>query len=153
MSTKISILGCRWLGLPLAETLVKLGYSVNGSTTDVAKLSLISSVGASPYIVSLMPDWNTDFNASFLNCDVLIVNFPPHRREDIITYHQLQYEALCSKIKEQNVKHVILISSTSVYPDVSKVVTEIDAINPDKDSGKALLIAESLLQNIVGTEV
>lgn len=29
----VSILGCGWLGLPLAEQLLAEGYSVKGSTT------------------------------------------------------------------------------------------------------------------------
>jgi 3-hydroxyisobutyrate dehydrogenase-like beta-hydroxyacid dehydrogenase len=31
--TKISILGCGWLGFPLAKALLKDGFTVKGSTT------------------------------------------------------------------------------------------------------------------------
>ena len=37
----ITILGCGWLGLPLAQTLVKEGYSVKGSTTTEDKLEVL----------------------------------------------------------------------------------------------------------------
>ena len=34
LMTKVAILGCGWLGLPLAIKLLKSGYHVNGSTTS-----------------------------------------------------------------------------------------------------------------------
>ena len=37
----ISILGCGWLGLPLARQLIKLGYSVKGSTTSPEKIQIL----------------------------------------------------------------------------------------------------------------
>ena len=35
---KISILGCGWLGLPLAKSLLAKGYKIKGSTTSESKL-------------------------------------------------------------------------------------------------------------------
>ena len=35
---QVSILGCGWLGLPLAKSLIEKGFSVNGSTTSVEKI-------------------------------------------------------------------------------------------------------------------
>lgn len=37
----ISIMGCGWLWLPLAERLVQQGYTVKGSTTTPGKLGLL----------------------------------------------------------------------------------------------------------------
>jgi len=146
--SNIAILGCGWLGLPLAKELVKQGFSVNGSTTDTLKLDQIRNVGAKAFIVSLNPELNDDFDDSFLKCNILILNFPPHRREDIVEYHKKQYEALIQKIESSTVKHILMVSSTSVYPSNNKVVVESDAKNPEKGSGEALLIVEDLLQNI-----
>ncbi|WP_258929290.1 hypothetical protein [Flavobacterium davisii] len=38
---KISLLGCGWLGLPLAESLIKKGYEIKGSTTNLDKIPLL----------------------------------------------------------------------------------------------------------------
>ena len=38
MNQRISILGCGWLGLPLAVELISKGYKVNGSTTSMTKV-------------------------------------------------------------------------------------------------------------------
>ena len=51
--TKISILGCGWLGLPLAKALLEKGFSVNGSTTSTEKLSILENAGISPFLISL----------------------------------------------------------------------------------------------------
>jgi len=144
----IAILGCGWLGLPLAEELVKQGYLVNGSTTDSLKLDQIRNVGARAFIVSLNPELNSDFDETFLECDVMILNFPPLRRDDIVAYHRKQYEALIQKIEQSTVKNILMVSSTSVYPSTNKVVFENDAKNPEKGSGEALLIVEDLLRKI-----
>lgn len=153
MTKTISIVGCGWLGLPLAEHLVKIGYFVNGSTTDASKFAEIEAVGATPFLVLLSSECNNDYDEAFLDCDTLIVNFPPHRRDDIIEFHQQQYKAICDKIKQSKVKNIVMVSSTSVYPDIPKILTEADAINPDKASGKALLTAESIVQNSTNKEV
>jgi UDP-N-acetyl-D-mannosaminuronate dehydrogenase len=53
--TQISILGCGWLGLPLAKALLENGFSVNGSTTSVEKLSVLENLGIQPYLIALSP--------------------------------------------------------------------------------------------------
>ena len=42
---QVSILGCGWLGLPLAKALIGEGYTVKGSTTTPAKLNLLKEEG------------------------------------------------------------------------------------------------------------
>lgn len=51
--TKISILGCGWLGFPLAKALVEKGFLVNGSTTTVAKMAGLENQGIVPFLVAL----------------------------------------------------------------------------------------------------
>ena len=38
---RVSVLGCGWLGKPLAISLLDEGYSVKGSTTSEDKLELL----------------------------------------------------------------------------------------------------------------
>ncbi|GAB3814760.1 hypothetical protein GCM10028895_08160 [Pontibacter rugosus] len=49
----VSIMGCGWLGLPLAEQLVKQGYTVKGSTTTAAKQALLEEKNIQPYLLNL----------------------------------------------------------------------------------------------------
>jgi len=142
----ISILGCGWLGLPLGVYLVKKGHKVKGSTTEPDKLKIIEENDIEPYLIVLTPEIHGEHYNKFLNCDVLIIDFPPERRDDIVEYHQQQIKSLISAIRNGTVKHVIFTSSTSVYPDVNREVFEDPEPKPTKSSGKALLKVENLLR-------
>ena len=51
MKKEISLLGCGWLGIPLASSLVKKGFAVKGSTTSSDKLEILKSEGVIPYLI------------------------------------------------------------------------------------------------------
>ena len=49
----ISLLGCGWLGLPLAKALLTNDFYVKGSTTSEEKLSTLKSFGIDPFLIAL----------------------------------------------------------------------------------------------------
>ena len=54
MSKKqISILGCGWLGLPLAKHFISKNYEVKGSTTTQEKTQMLADNKISPYLIKL----------------------------------------------------------------------------------------------------
>jgi nucleoside-diphosphate-sugar epimerase len=142
----ISILGCGWLGLPLAEHLAKKGFVVKGSTTSFEKYDILKLNGISPFRVMVSDTEIISDNLNeFLNSDILIINFPPKRRDNIETYHQAQFKQLIPELNKSSIKHVLFVSSTSVYPDLNREVFENETIMPVKPSGKALKFVEDLL--------
>lgn len=145
----VSILGCGWLGLPLAESLLKKDYRVKGSTTTKEKLSSLEQKGIAPYLIRLEPELNCENCEEFWQSDLLVLNIPPGRgKENVIDYHTAQILAVADNIRKSEIKRVIFISSTSVYPETPGVVEEKDARQGEagRDSGEALLQAEQLLQ-------
>lgn len=141
----ISILGCGWLGLPLGRALAEWGYGVKGSVRDIKQLSILKESAIEPYYLNINPYViGKDIN-SFLSSEVLIINFPPGRRDDIEQYHKSQFQNLISELELSPVKKVIFISSTSVYPNLNREVVEEDAVSPEKPSGRALLTVERML--------
>ena len=42
-NNRIGVLGCGWLGLPLAKSLIKNNYTVYGTTTNKSKIELLSA--------------------------------------------------------------------------------------------------------------
>jgi nucleoside-diphosphate-sugar epimerase len=110
----ISILGSGWLGLPLAEHLVKQGYSVSLSTRDTAKFPALQQVGANPCLFDI--DQISDEMMVFLQADLLIIN--------ITSKNQTGFQNLIEHIAHSPIKQVLFISSTSVYQDNNMVVTE-----------------------------
>lgn len=160
--TQISILGCGWLGLPLAKKLIEEGYFVNGSTTSENKLSIFKNLGINPFLVILsevegalesesVSETITDF---LVKSEILIIDIPPKLRgssASLPTPLKMTFvkkiENLIPFIEKSTVKKVLFVSSTSVYGDENGVITEETEPNPDTESGKQLLLAEALLQN------
>ena len=81
MKNKIAILGCGWLGFPLAEALIADGYQINGSTTSEEKLQKLKKADMHPFLMRLSEDGIEGDMPSFLaDVDVLIINVPPKLR-------------------------------------------------------------------------
>ena len=79
----ISIIGCGWLGLPLARELVRNGHIVNGSTTREEKIAVLQAAQILPFILDLRNDKPFDeVNLPLLQSDIIVIN--------IITIQQLE---------------------------------------------------------------
>jgi nucleoside-diphosphate-sugar epimerase len=143
--TQISILGCGWLGLPLAEHLIRQGYTVKGATTRPEKLDMFQEKNIEPYLIRLDPEINKDYDPSFFKSDILVINIPPGRsRDDVVDFHLAQMHSLITALQNTNIRNVLFVSSTSVYPDLDREVREKDAGSPVRESGEALLQVEKM---------
>lgn len=144
---QISILGCGWLGLPLAKALIENGFRVNGSTTSQAKISILKQVLIHPFLIRLEEDKTAGEIHSFLNnSSVLIIDIPPKLRGNSTESFTAKIQTLIPFIEESSVEKVIFVSSTSVYADDNYEVTEETQPHPETESGKQLLEVEFLLQ-------
>jgi nucleoside-diphosphate-sugar epimerase len=137
----ISILGCGWLGLPLAEQLNQAGYLVKGSTTTAEKLPVLTQKSVDAYLLSLTPTPVGDLQA-LLDTDILLVDIPPKAGKFGEDFHPKQMQELAEAVAHSRVKWVIYISSTSVYPELNRVVFETDVVTPDQSAAPALVTAE-----------
>jgi nucleoside-diphosphate-sugar epimerase len=144
---KISILGCGWLGLPLAKSLVSKGFLVKGSTTSEAKLAILESANIQAYSIRLTENEVMGNIAAFLSeSEIVIIDIPPKLRGDGAENFVAKIATLIPFIAESTVNHVVFISSTSVYADDNSIVTENSQPKPDTESGRQLLATEKLLQ-------
>lgn len=151
---KISILGCGWLGFPLAKKLIETGHSVNGSTTSENKLSVLKEAGINPFLVELESESISESINEFLaESEILIVDIPPKLRgknadsaDSSKKVFVEKIETLIPFIEKSNIKKVLFVSSTSVYGDENELITEQTPPNPETESGKQLLLAEAILQ-------
>ena len=156
---QISILGCGWLGLPLAKTLLENGFKVNGSTTSDTKISVLEKNGIQPYLVALtaVEGFNDEkeINLFLKNSEILIIDIPPKLRVTVSENFVKKIQNLIPHIEKSTVEKVIFVSSTAVYNDLplnhtgsdKNWITENVRPEPDTESGKQLLEAEFLLQN------
>lgn len=146
MIKQISILGCGWLGFPLAKSLIKNGFSIKGSSTSSNKISLLTSAQVNAYLLELSGHNIKGDITSFLeNSEVLIIDIPPKLRGNSNDNFVSKIEILIPYIEKSTVKKVIFISSTSVYPDDNSTIFEETTPKPESDSGKQLWETEMLL--------
>lgn len=147
-NNSISILGCGWLGLPLAIRLKEQGYHVKGSTTSTEKIAELESLDIEPFRIKLDPQINADYKSEFFDSHILLINIPPSRRqEDVDEYYPKQISELIKMAVDSPLKKILFVGSTSVYPNTNDEVTEDEAGGDISLSGKALLKAEQILHN------
>ena len=111
----IGILGCGWLGLPLAKQLVKEGYIVQGSTTQASKLDKIEQTEASAFIVCCEEDKCEGLATFLAQINILIIALPPGVRANPSRRFDLVIQNIQKEIISQGVQKVLFISSTAVY--------------------------------------
>jgi len=146
----ISILGCGWLGVPLANHFLEKGSTVKGSVTSEEKFGLLKDEGILPFRLVLSDTEVILDDPDFFNCYVLIISIPPRRIEGVEQVFPSQIRRLIPFILKSGIQKVIFISSTSVYPDQNQLAHEKDISVPDKASGRALAEAENLLREQSG---
>lgn len=120
----ISVLGCGWLGLPLAASLARAGHTVRGSTTSPQKLSRLEEAGLRAHRLVVEDEVEGDDPAAFFASDVLVFAVPPSGRD-------VPYAAVAKAVRRAAEEHgtgwVVMMSSTSVYPNLDAVVDEAGA--------------------------
>jgi len=145
---QISILGCGWLGFPVAKSLLENRFSVKGSTTSPNKISFLQNSGIQAFQIELLElEINGNITSFLENSEILIIDIPPKLRGVSTENFVKKMQRLIPFIEKSTVKKVIFISSTSVYADNNAVITEVTKPNPETESGKQLLESENLLQN------
>lgn len=148
LKNTIAILGCGWLGFPLAESLIKNGYDVNGSTTSEVKLKTLKKAGIAPFWISLSEDAIQGNIDDFLNdIQIIIINVPPRLRGRNTENYVKKMELLYGAISKSAVKKVVFVSSTSIYGDIDGLVTEETEPKPSTESGRQLILSEAVFQN------
>ena len=146
MSKKISIIGCGWLGLPLAKQMVEDNWIVKGTTTSTEKIDVLTGAGISATVLKLEGSQLSVSDQSIFDCDIAYINIPPRRRiAQIETRYPQEIATLISALHKST--RVIFVSSTGVYPDNHQLQTEELEPVASKRSGLALVAAESLVRN------
>lgn len=138
----VGILGCGWLGIPLAQRLLADGFSVKGTTTSTAKIDRLTQLGIAAFQIELETDAVVgDLDAFIESIDVLMVDIPPR-------FHFSQkIERLCAALQSAPIKRVLLISSTSIYDHEKGKLTDANLPNPKTEKGNQLFKAEQSISN------
>jgi nucleoside-diphosphate-sugar epimerase len=144
----ISLLGAGWLGAPLGAILAEKGYTVNGSTTRPERFEELKALGIRPFHLEIK---GSQIQASadiddFLDCDVLIINTPPGRRQpNVGEEFPERIKTISMLAQAHEIPYGLFVSSTGVYENTNDLVNEEDDPQPASESGQALLTAERYL--------
>lgn len=132
---KISILGCGWLGFPLTQYLMTMGYRVKSSTRSLNRYNKLIEAGLPAFVFDIDNPQNQ--MSDFLQTDLLVIN---------ITSKNLQgFARLISEIEQAGVKKVLFVSSTSVYGNINKLIGEED--HAELESSPLFQIEQMFVQN------
>lgn len=146
----ISVLGCGWLGFPLAKKLIEEGHIVKGSTTRRGKMKILTDEEITPYQIKIFEEGvQGDLNAFLDDSELLIINIPPGLRKNPSANYIGKIGRLLGYIDKAGLKQVIFVSSTSVYKDTKEfpVYTEEDEPNGTAKNSVQLQGAEKILKS------
>lgn len=99
---RAAVIGCGWLGWPIAKALLEDGWHVIGTTTSAGKLAEMNADGIDPVLYRIGDPGPPP-------ADLVIVNIPPSRTADYAD----RLESTTSHLPPST--HLIFISTTSVY--------------------------------------
>ena len=144
---KIGVLGCGWLGFPLAKNLIKQGFKVKGSTTNKEKIKSLEKENINPYLIEIGENKDSKSLDSFLEkLDILILNIPPKLRSNIKSNYFEKIRFIKNSKCFDKIKYIVFGSSTSVYGSKQGKINSKTEPIPDSKSGKEILKTEKLFQ-------
>ncbi len=144
----IGILGCGWLGLPLAESLHKEGFTVKGTTTSAEKISDLEKKGITPFLISLSENKVNGNISEFLkDLSILVINIPPKLRGENKENYVSKMQHLNSALENSAIEKIIFASSTAVYGNIDGEVTEETVPEPNTESGIQLIASENVFKD------
>jgi nucleoside-diphosphate-sugar epimerase len=164
---KIGIIGCGWLGKPLAMALKKHNADIYVTTTSVEKCQQLQTQGLNAEVLtfplakmhlsnelnSLLTKQQPEQLPNVFNSDTLVIAIPPKTKQgqtDYPTNIQQIVQLANFSAQQGQLQRVILLSSTAVYPDESKIFDEQSAITIKAPKQQLLLHAEQQLMQFTG---
>ena len=115
---KIGIIGCGWLGFPLAQHFIQMNYFVNGTSTSESKALLFNEHHIQHFEFQLGTPIETSF---FEDLDYIILSLPVSSKNAFSDYAELAAQIQRDKAHKSK---IVITSSTSVYSQFEGVIDE-----------------------------
>jgi len=133
----IGIIGCGWLGKPLAIKLQNEGKVILGSCTNEEKLCHIQKEIPNMILLNLNEEVANLSMLELKKIKTLFINIPPSKSKS--NTYENQIEQLIDFCP--NAEKIIFVSSTSVYENNNQIAVESDVVN----GNQSLINAEKLV--------
>lgn len=151
----ILVLGAGWVGAPLADHLARHGHSVVATKTSSQGVEELKQqqIHGLEFCFSENADTVSQLYSLLLenNIEIVIGSFPPGFKKGSGKAYAQQWQQLVEASQKANIKKLIMVSSTTVYPEKPETIDENDAslaiantssTYPFSDNAKVLLTAE-----------
>ena len=142
------VIGCGFLGLPLARRWQNVGDTVFATTRNEQTASEFSGFGLHPLVLDTTdPASLKQLQQQSFDTVVVAVGMDRSRYDSV---HHVYVDGLENVLKNlsNDIGQLIYVSSTGVYGDFGgEWVDESSPTDPQRDGGKACLAAEQLLQS------
>ena len=139
----VAVLGCGWLGLPLAQALLTQGHRVLGTTTTPSQLPVLQAAGIEPHLLQLGADFSnvdeTHLTSILRAADILVLNVPP--RSAVAGGYPQLLRPVHRAVAAARLKAVLFVSTSGVYLDEPRIMREQDAIST-RDAASDVLRTE-----------
>ncbi|WP_145483873.1 SDR family oxidoreductase [Yersinia rohdei] len=152
---KVAIIGLGWLGLPLAQSLIRRGIQVVGSKTTPDGVEAVRMSGIDCYQLQLTPELicEPDDLAQLMAADVLVITLPASRTTEGGAQYLQAVQMLVDSALAFGVARIIFTSSTSVYGEARGRIKENTPLQPVTTAGKTLEELELWLHKLPNISV
>lgn len=145
---RIAVVGCGWLGMPLALRLKQRGFDVRGSRRHASLRDELTAAEIPSTALSLTPTISCDDpQLLFAHCDLVVINIPwSYKHEASYVYQQVA--ALTQIVLAYQIPRVLFVSSTSVFNASQGVIDQFTRPEPASEYAQMLFrIEQQLSQN------
>jgi nucleoside-diphosphate-sugar epimerase len=141
----IAVIGCGWLGLPLAISLKESVNNFVATCRSEQKASELTQLGFNAEKFELGNELTHDRLAKLFAAKVLVLNIPVGRKSLKIGNFVQYMQTLLKHAANSQIQNLIFISTTSVYGDITGIVTEHSPAYAQTQSGQINLAVEGLV--------
>jgi len=137
----VAIIGCGWLGMPLAKSLIADEISVIGTRQSVAGIELLNQHKIANEQLVLPADSDTLAKSESFKQSTLVLAFPPQLKKGNADYAE-KIKNIVQAAEKSGVKRIILVNSTGIYNGLSGEVDETTTLDESDPKAKVLAQAE-----------
>jgi nucleoside-diphosphate-sugar epimerase len=144
---QIAVVGCGWLGQPLALSLQKSGHNIVATCRSQQKTITLSKLGFDTETFELGDELDHSRLSKIFSSEMLVLNIPVGRKTPKKEHFARHMQALLKHAANSQIQNLIFISTTSVYGDNSGTITEQSPTYPNTQSGQINLAIEAMVRD------
>ncbi|WP_274051328.1 SDR family NAD(P)-dependent oxidoreductase [Thalassomonas haliotis] len=148
-ANSVGIIGCGWLGRPLAGLLMKENTQVMATSTREEKAAELNQVGIDSRVLQLPQAPSQLSGHDIFSCRKLVVCITPQLKKGRVDYPE-KIAGLVAAAEKNGVEKIILLSTSSVYNGLEGEVFEEAGLDVNANKVAILAQAEQSVLNFNG---